>query len=227
MTISELNLKLDELLSLPAEAEWVELKHINDNPQEFGEYISAISNAAALHEKRFGYFLWGIEDGTHAVLGTTFQPTKIKRGNEELENWLLRLLNSRVDFRIHEFDRKRSANHNVCHSRRNVNPGELFGRGVHPSGELLEATGELQRERAAALFATGGQLAWLYKGTARFRADGELYLNVASVTDPNGATPEPGRARYEPGESYNLGAVEFISAARVRVGALELRKELD
>ena len=76
-------------------------------------------------------------------------------------------------------------------------------------------------------FATGGQLAWLYKGAARFTADGELYLDVNSVTDSNGATPESGRARYEPGESYNLGAVEYISAARVRVGALELRKELD
>ena len=75
--------------------------------------------------------------------------------------------------------------------------------------------------------ATAGQLVWIYKGAARFTADGELYLDVASVTDPNGAIPESGRARYEPGESYNLGAVAYISAARVRVGALELRKELD
>ena len=76
-------------------------------------------------------------------------------------------------------------------------------------------------------FATGSQLAWICKGAARLTADGELYLDVANVTDSNGATPQSGRARYEPGESYNLGAVEYISAARVRVGALELRKELD
>ena len=76
-------------------------------------------------------------------------------------------------------------------------------------------------------FATGGRLAWLYKGVARLTADGELYLDVNSVTDPHGATPESGRARYEPGESYNLGAVEYISAARVRAGSLELLKELD
>ena len=61
----------------------------------------------------------------------------------------------------------------------------------------------------------------------RFTADGELYLDVANVTDSNGATPEPGRARYETGESYNVGAVGYISAARVRAGALELLKELD
>jgi hypothetical protein len=76
-------------------------------------------------------------------------------------------------------------------------------------------------------FATGGQLAWIYKGAARLTKDGELYIDVNSVTDPNGAAPEPGRARYDSGESYNLGAVEYLSAARVRVGALELQKELD
>lgn len=76
-------------------------------------------------------------------------------------------------------------------------------------------------------FATGGRLVWIYKGVARFTADGELCLDVDSVTDPNGTTPEPGRARYEAGESYNLGAFEYIAASHVRVGALELRKELD
>jgi hypothetical protein len=76
-------------------------------------------------------------------------------------------------------------------------------------------------------FAPGGALAWIFKGTARLTADSELFLDVASVTDANGAAAEPGRARYEAGESYNLGAVEFLSAARVRVGALELQKELD
>ncbi|MBL8240121.1 MAG: hypothetical protein JNM66_22055 [Bryobacterales bacterium] len=76
-------------------------------------------------------------------------------------------------------------------------------------------------------FATGGALAWLYKGVARINADRELFLEVASVTDANGATPEPGRARYQSGETYNLGVVEFLSSARVRVGALELQKELD
>jgi hypothetical protein len=76
-------------------------------------------------------------------------------------------------------------------------------------------------------FATGGALAWIYKGTARLHAAQELFLDVASVTDANGGAAEPGRARYEAGESYNIGAVEFLSAARVRIGALELQKELD
>jgi hypothetical protein len=76
-------------------------------------------------------------------------------------------------------------------------------------------------------YATGGQLAWLFKGTARISSDTELFLDVASVTDANGAAVENSGARYQAGESYNLGAIEYISAARVRVGALELQKELE
>ena len=105
MTSRERNAKLDELLRLPAETEWVEFKHNNENPQEIGEYLSAISNGAALHGKRMGYMVWGIEDGTHAIPGTTFRPKLAKKGNENLENWLLHQLIPRIDFTIHEFER--------------------------------------------------------------------------------------------------------------------------
>ncbi len=104
MTAAELRSKLEELRRLPAETEWVEFKHNNSNPEEIGEYICAISNGAALHGKRIGYVVWGVEDGTRAVVGTSFQPKTAKKGNEELENWLLRLLEPRIDFSIHEFD---------------------------------------------------------------------------------------------------------------------------
>ena len=105
MTPIELQAKLDELLRLSAETEWVEFKHNNDNPQEIGEYLSAISNGSALHGKRTGYLVWGIDDGTHAVLGTKFRPKQAKKGNEHLESWLLHQLNPRIDFTIHEFER--------------------------------------------------------------------------------------------------------------------------
>ena len=76
-------------------------------------------------------------------------------------------------------------------------------------------------------FGLGGQLAFVYQGAARLNADRELFLDVRTVTDGTGAAVEEGRARYEAGESYNLGAVEFLSGSRIRVGALELQKELD
>jgi hypothetical protein len=100
-------------------------------------------------------------------------------------------------------------------------------RGGRPLHTRLRLTFSAAGSFAIEEFATGGALAWIYKGSARLNADKELFLDVASVTDSNGATPESGRTRYEPGESYNLGVVEFLSPARVRVGALELQKELE
>src|ERR1043166_3607538 len=94
---------LKSLLCLPKETEWVEFKHNNDNPEEIGEYLSALANSAALHEKESGYLVWGIENGRHRVLGTTVQPKLRKIGNEELENWLAHNLSPRIDCRFHEF----------------------------------------------------------------------------------------------------------------------------
>lgn len=105
MIPDELLAKLEELLRLPAETEWVEFKHNNDNPQEIGEYLSALSNGAALHGRRIAYLVWGIEDSTNAIVGTTFRPKSAKKGNENLESWLLHQLSPRIDFTIHEFER--------------------------------------------------------------------------------------------------------------------------
>ena len=92
-----------ELRRLPHETEWVEFKTNRAEPQEIGEYLSALANGAALNEKDAAYLLWGIEDGTHAIVGTNFVPGTAKgKGNEPLENWLRRGLNPQVDFRFHE-----------------------------------------------------------------------------------------------------------------------------
>jgi ATP-dependent DNA helicase RecG len=105
MTPEQLNEKLIELQALPSETEWAEFKHNNSDAQMIGEYLSAISNAAALESQAFGYIVWGIEDGTHSAVGTSFKPRQQKgRGNEDLEPWLNRLLSPRINFRIFEFD---------------------------------------------------------------------------------------------------------------------------
>jgi uncharacterized protein (DUF1330 family) len=84
------------------ELEWVEFKQNNGDPAEIGQYISAIANSAALHGESAGFVVWGVEDGTHTVTGTTFSPKTAKKGNQLLEIWLAHLLNPRVDFRFHE-----------------------------------------------------------------------------------------------------------------------------
>ena len=90
-----------ELCKLPQETEWVEFKVSYSEPQTVGEYIAALANAAALHGKTHGYVLWGIEDGTHLIVGTSFSPVTAKKGNEPLESWLLQMLRPRIDFRFH------------------------------------------------------------------------------------------------------------------------------
>ncbi len=92
------------LISLPYETEWVEFKHNKAEAEEIGQNISALSNSAALLEKPCGYIVWGIDDKTHDIKGTSFRPHETKVGNENLESWLLRLLDPKVDFRIHECD---------------------------------------------------------------------------------------------------------------------------
>lgn len=103
MTEKDLLALLKQLISLPHETEWVEFKHNYADPQDIGEYISAIANAAALHERACGYIVWGIDDQSHRIAGTTFQPRKAKVGNQELESWLALQLEPRLDFRMHEF----------------------------------------------------------------------------------------------------------------------------
>lgn len=71
-----------------------------------------------------------------------------------------------------------------------------------------------------------GPLAFVYKGALELKGESELSLKVAEVSDPNGRTVEDGRGRYQAGETYNLGAVEFLSSSRVRIGSMEALKEL-
>jgi len=87
-----------ELCKLSRETEWVEFKKNRADSQDIGEYISALANAAALNGKAFAYIVWGVDDSTHDIIGTSFIPDKRKVGNEELENWLLRLLQPKIDF---------------------------------------------------------------------------------------------------------------------------------
>ena len=102
MSKNELKNKLDEICTLYDETEWIEFKVNNSNPQEIGEYISALSNSACLLNQPKGYLVFGIEDKTLRIVGTNVEPSKMKKGSELLEPWLAQLLNPRIDFVIYE-----------------------------------------------------------------------------------------------------------------------------
>jgi len=99
----QLQTLLRELCRLPDETEWVEFKHNNDDTPMIGEYISALANSAALLGKQVGYLVWGVDDKTHQVLGTSFKPKQERYKQQELESWLLQKLSPKIHFRFHDF----------------------------------------------------------------------------------------------------------------------------
>lgn len=93
---------INELIKQPKETEWLEFKHNNYDKEMIGEYISALSNSAALNGKTNAYMMWGVSDEMHNLLGTDFKPSQTSKGNEALENWLLRLLSPKIEFEFYE-----------------------------------------------------------------------------------------------------------------------------
>lgn len=91
-----------EFSKFQSETEWIEFKCNNKDPQLIGEYISALSNSATLCGRTKGYLVWGINDETHEIIGTTFQYRKVKKGSEELEAWLSRMVSPRINFKFYE-----------------------------------------------------------------------------------------------------------------------------
>ena len=92
---------VNELRKYPNETPWLEFKHNNYTPDMIGKDICALSNSAALYEKSRAYMLWGIDDATHEIVGTDYNLQSLKKGNQELENWLRSLLSKNVDFEFH------------------------------------------------------------------------------------------------------------------------------
>jgi ATP-dependent DNA helicase RecG len=84
---------VDRLRALPTETEWLEFKRNHVEPQEIGNYLSALANEACLCNEPRGYLVFGIDDTTHDVVGTHFDPYAAKaRGNQGLLPWLGALL---------------------------------------------------------------------------------------------------------------------------------------
>ena len=93
---------VDRLRRLPSETEWCEFKRRHCEPQLLGEYLSALANAACVAGEPHGYLLFGIDDATHAVVGTDFDPYTVKaKGNQDLLPWLAAKLRPNSGFETH------------------------------------------------------------------------------------------------------------------------------
>ena len=92
---------IHELRKLQYEVPWVEFKANNFTPDLIGENISALSNSAALHDRSHAYLVWGIDNDTHAIVGTKFNPQEMKQGNQSLDLWLSTLVKPQIQFYFH------------------------------------------------------------------------------------------------------------------------------
>lgn len=137
-----------ELRSLPSETEWVEFKGHMASPQDIGEYISALSNSAALEKKAYAYLIWGIDDETHDIVGTSFTPETYKKGNEELENWLLRLLTPRIYFKFQKIEYDDSKTVAILEiSRASKQPVQFQGRNLSGSAHIRNGLKIIRKKR--------------------------------------------------------------------------------
>lgn len=109
--MQNLEILVKELIKLPEEVQWLEFKHNNYNPDMIGKDISALANGAALKEKSYAYMIWGIDDKTHEIVGTDYNIQNLKKGEQELENWLRSLLSPNADFNSYNI---KMNNKNIC-----------------------------------------------------------------------------------------------------------------
>jgi len=92
---------IDRLRAMPTETEWFEFKRNRYEPGLLGEYLSALANSACLAGQSMGYLVFGIEDVTHAVIGTGFDPYAVKgKGNQDLLPWLATGLRPNTGFEV-------------------------------------------------------------------------------------------------------------------------------
>ena len=97
--------QLLEIINNNDECEYVEFK--NNYPaekyaQDIGEYISALSNSAALHKQNYAYMIWGVENSTRKILGTNFVFDLDFNGSEVFKHYLARNLDPRISIKFEE-----------------------------------------------------------------------------------------------------------------------------
>ena len=97
-----------ECISYEDEREWFEFKENFFIIEQIGEYISSLSNSAAILGRKFAYLIWGVNDKTHEIVGTIIDYDK-SINNEPIKHYLARNLNPSVSFEFVEtiMDNKR------------------------------------------------------------------------------------------------------------------------
>lgn len=86
------------------EKRYLEFKSNYQDPEKIGKYLSALSCGACLDNQDYGYLVFGVDDSTLEIVGTTFDASKEKfKGDQPLELALRQYINPKINFQIIEF----------------------------------------------------------------------------------------------------------------------------
>ena len=105
--------KLDELIASQFETEVTEFKEAKNSFSfdELGQYFSALSNEANLHNKNCAWIIFGIEDKKHIIVGTNYR--KSAKDLNNLKEEIARQTSEHLSFiEIYECKRKDPAGKN-------------------------------------------------------------------------------------------------------------------
>lgn len=91
---------VNELTEQPAETEWLEFKVDQANPDIIGKRVCGLSNSARYCGKKAAFLIWGVEDRTHSVVGTKFDPYLDKINGQEFEFWLANQLMPPIEIKF-------------------------------------------------------------------------------------------------------------------------------
>lgn len=96
---------LDHVLAQSKESPWIEFKKndATDN-QRLGRYISGLSNAARLANQSFGYLVFGVEDNSWNIVGTTYNYFNRKEKGSDLDFYIRKGLSPSVYFEVFPCD---------------------------------------------------------------------------------------------------------------------------
>lgn len=95
---------LRRLVSESRESPWLEFKANNGDPHLIGEYISALANAAMLAGRERAFIVFGVDDKTRVLVGTSVRLQDMRKGGENLANWLGRMIEPRLMLELIDFE---------------------------------------------------------------------------------------------------------------------------
>ena len=186
---------IEHLRKYSKETDWLEFKTNYYDPEDIGQYISALSNAAALNGVQYGYLIFGINDNTHDIEGTKIVLKNSKKGNEELEAWITRLLNPKIQFNFYdiEIDEKKVAIIEIKRAEYTITKFRniaymRIGTNKKPLNEFIGKEKELWRVINSMPFETCISIGDLTSAEVLQKLDYSAYFDLLKIPLPDNAT---------------------------------------